>query len=63
MMQGFEVFNKVLTEITQKIDAMNNKTVEITAPSGGTYEGTVQDGNIEITAPSGAKYTGNVTQH
>lgn len=65
MMQGFEVFNEALQQLNGKIEALDSddKTIEITAPSGGVYKGVVDDGSIEIQAPSGAIYTGSVTEH
>ena len=63
IMQGFEVFNQAIQQINEKLDELSNptKTIEIEAPSGGTYQGVVDGEDIQIKAPSGAIYSGKVT--
>jgi hypothetical protein len=46
--------------VEQLVQNTRSKEISIQAPSGGTYQGIVEDGEVTIIAPSGAEYTGEI---
>lgn len=52
-----------ISGINQKlmdIEESKNKSISISAPSGQTYEGRIEDGQVQIVSPSGEVYNGTI---
>ena len=66
-----QAMNEIAQSVSDQADILKaladyieqDKSIEIKAPSGGVYSGTVEDGNVHIKAPSGAIYEGSITKH